>query len=203
MVMSKASRASAGLWAAAAVLACAAAPSPATAAEQNARGPGFPRPGIFRHASAGAEGEARTIGYRRLRLLMSGTLPSAIPGPRSDRATGSRLRRHQPSRGPAATTAARTPIRSTAPVPIPIDGIVDPVAAGMARTAIPAGLWSQASSTLQKRPPGRHTCRIQASRTGGNRGMDYTITPLTPHTGAEVRGLDLNAGDRRRNPMRR
>ena len=24
--------------------------------------------------------------------------------------------------------------------------------------------------------------------------MDYTITPLTPHTGAEVRGIDLNEG---------
>ena len=22
--------------------------------------------------------------------------------------------------------------------------------------------------------------------------MEYTITPLTPHTGAEVRGIDLN-----------
>jgi alpha-ketoglutarate-dependent taurine dioxygenase len=24
--------------------------------------------------------------------------------------------------------------------------------------------------------------------------MEYTITPLTPHTGAEVRGIDLNQG---------
>ena len=24
--------------------------------------------------------------------------------------------------------------------------------------------------------------------------MEYTITPLTPHTGAEVRGIDLNEG---------
>jgi taurine dioxygenase len=24
--------------------------------------------------------------------------------------------------------------------------------------------------------------------------MRYTITPLTPHTGAEVRGIDLNQG---------
>jgi taurine dioxygenase len=29
---------------------------------------------------------------------------------------------------------------------------------------------------------------------GGNRPMAYTITALTPHTGAEVRGLDLNRG---------
>ena len=28
--------------------------------------------------------------------------------------------------------------------------------------------------------------------TGGNKPMNYTITPLTPHTGAEVRGIDLN-----------
>jgi hypothetical protein len=27
-----------------------------------------------------------------------------------------------------------------------------------------------------------------------NRLMEYTITPLTPHTGAEVRGIDLNEG---------
>ena len=24
--------------------------------------------------------------------------------------------------------------------------------------------------------------------------MEYAITPLTPHTGAEVRGIDLNEG---------
>jgi hypothetical protein len=27
-----------------------------------------------------------------------------------------------------------------------------------------------------------------------NRLMEYTITPLTPRTGAEVRGIDLNEG---------
>ena len=37
-----------------------------------------------------------------------------------------------------------------------------------------------------------HTCRTHASRSEGLIPMEYTITPLTPHTGAEVRGIDLN-----------
>src|SRR5271155_5756319 len=35
---------------------------------------------------------------------------------------------------------------------------------------------------------------ITSSRNGANRPMEYKITPLTPHTGAEVRGIDLIEG---------
>src|SRR6201996_3888034 len=34
--------------------------------------------------------------------------------------------------------------------------------------------------------------RLAAKTAGGGTQMAYTITPLTPHTGAEVRGLDLS-----------
>src|SRR5271155_4318175 len=33
---------------------------------------------------------------------------------------------------------------------------------------------------------------VTSSRNGANSPMEYTITPLTPHTGAEVRGIDLS-----------
>src|SRR6266404_7835781 len=47
---------------------------------------------------------------------------------------------------------------------------------------------------LPSRWAGRHTCSAYACRSGGDSPMSYTITPLTPHTGAEVRGIDLNEG---------
>src|SRR5215469_17533747 len=45
---------------------------------------------------------------------------------------------------------------------------------------------------LQNRSTGRHN--YVASKGRGKSSMEYTITPLTPHTGAEVRGIDLNEG---------
>src|SRR6266436_8808158 len=49
----------------------------------------------------------------------------------------------------------------------------------------------QIGRRLQNAPTPRHTASPGARAGGGTRPMTYTITPMTEHTGAEVRGLDL------------
>src|SRR5467141_2888217 len=59
-----------------------------------------------------------------------------------------------------------------------------------ARQEARSGL-QQIGRRLQNTPAPRHTASPGARARGGNRPMTYTITSMTEHTGAEVRGLDL------------
>src|SRR5258708_22320716 len=61
---------------------------------------------------------------------------------------------------------------------------------GHARQEARSGL-RQIGRRLQNTPAPRHTASLGPRAGGGNRPMAYTITPMTEHTGAEVRGLDL------------
>ena len=59
---------------------------------------------------------------------------------------------------------------------------------------------SAGAGTLPNARRRRHNPRSRASRAEENQPMAYTITPLTEHTGAEVRGLRSEPGRRCRDP---